>query len=269
MLHEKIDIKCEGSEKNAALYTYILDASNEMRMNLRPIIIVCPGGGYAYTSDREAEIVAMQFVAMGYHAAVLRYSTAPAVYPTALLELGKTILTIRQNVEKWHVDTNKIVPIGFSAGGHLVASYCMFWQKEFVSKALDTESNKLKPNGMMLGYPVITAGEYAHHDSFHNLLQEKYEEKKQEVSLEYQVTEVVPRTFIWHTSEDSCVPVQNSILLVSALLEKKISTEFHMFEKGDHGLSLANKLTQNPDGFGEEANCQCWIELAHRWLEKL
>ena len=100
MIHEKIDMRNEGSMEYAALYTYLLDNSPEIGIENRPVVIICPGGGYGMTSDREAEIVAMQFCAMGYHAAVLRYSVAPARFPAALLELGKAVRTMRQNAAK-------------------------------------------------------------------------------------------------------------------------------------------------------------------------
>ena len=78
MKHEKIKIQLPGSESSAALYTYILDNSPETGMDrIRPAIIICPGGGYELTSDREAEAIAMQFLAVGCHAVILRYSVAP------------------------------------------------------------------------------------------------------------------------------------------------------------------------------------------------
>jgi len=85
MRTEKFNIKAEGSLPYAALYTYILDDSVEFRIKKRPLILMCPGGGYEMTSDREAEPIAMHFLSTGYHVAILRYSVAPAVYPTALL----------------------------------------------------------------------------------------------------------------------------------------------------------------------------------------
>ena len=269
MIFEKINVSCEGSQEYAALYTYILDGSPEIAIKERPMVIVCPGGGYGMTSDREAEIVAMQFLAMGYHASVLRYSVAPAVFPTANLELGKAILTLRSKASEWNIDKNKIVALGFSAGGHMVASYCMFWNREYMAERLGCETEMLRPNGMLLGYPVITSGEYAHRGSIENLLADKYEEKKDDVSLEFQVSDAVPRTFVWHTFEDQAVPLQNSLKLVNALVEKKIPVEYHIFEKGAHGLGLANRLSQDKSGFGIEPVCECWIELAHRWLENL
>ena len=131
MIQERIDIKNDGSMEGAALYIYMLDDSQEIGFHKRPVVIVCPGGGYEMTSDREAEIVAMQFCAMGYHAAVLRYSVAPAVFPASLLELGKSVQTMRRNAEKWHVDAEKIVICGFSAGGHLAGSYGTVWAEDF------------------------------------------------------------------------------------------------------------------------------------------
>lgn len=86
MIYKKVEIKVEGYQEIADLYTYILDNSVEMRPNRkRPVIVICPGGGYTMTSDREAEPIVMQYLARGYHAVILRYSVAPARYPLALL----------------------------------------------------------------------------------------------------------------------------------------------------------------------------------------
>lgn len=268
MKTEKFCVAGEGSQEYAALYTYILDDSPELAVRERPLVIVCPGGAYMMTSDREAELVAMQFLAFGYHAAVLRYSVAPSVYPAAVLELGRAIRLIRQHAEQWKVNTDQIVVSGFSAGGHMAASYCVAWNQKWLAQALGTESGMLRPNGLILGYPVITAGEYAHQGSFENLLGKDYEARKEELSLEKLVHQDMPRTFIWHTFEDDAVPVQNSLLMVNALAACHVSTEFHMFEKGGHGLSLANKVTLSESGFGIQPGCEKWMELAHQWMER-
>lgn len=266
MRYEKFDIKCEGSQEKAALYVYLLDHSGEIMIEERPMIVICPGGGYEWTSDREAEMIAVQFLSMGYHAAVLRYSVKPAVFPTANLELGKSITIIREHKEDWRVADDKVVVCGFSAGGHMAASYCMFWNQGWMAEKLGVCAEVLRPNGMILGYPVITSGEYAHHDSIKNLLGEEYEAKKEQMSLENCVNADVPRCFIWHTYEDDVVPVQNSIMLVDALTKAKIPTEFHMFTKGGHGLSIANRMTKN-QWFGVEPTCQPWVNLVHTWME--
>ncbi|MBO5056714.1 MAG: alpha/beta hydrolase [Lachnospiraceae bacterium] len=268
MNYKICDIRNENSIESAQLLLYLLDDSPEMEIHKRPVIVICPGGGYKYLSDREAEIIAIQYAAMGYHAAVLKYSTSPAVFPTALLELGKSVMLLRNNAEKWNIDEEKIVVSGFSAGGHLAAGYGVFWSRDFVCAKLDAEPEVLRPNAMILCYPVITSGEFAHDDSFRKLLGKEYEEKKESVSIEHCVNSQTPRTFIWHTYEDSVVPVQNSLLLVNELVRQKIPVEFHMFERGGHGLALANRLTQTGLRVEVEDSAAEWINLVHLWLEK-
>ena len=267
MIHEKIDVRNGGSMEYAALYTYILDDSPEIGISKRPAVIVRPGGGYGKTSDREAENIAMQFCAMGYHAAVLRYSVAPARFPAAFLELGKAVQTMRQNAEKWPGDPERIVICGFSAGGHMAGSYGTFWAEDWAGQALGADWEQLRPNGMILCYPVITSGSYAHADSFKNLLGDEYEAKKESLSLEKHVNENVPRTFLWHTAEDDCVPVQNSLLYAAELAAHHIPVELHIFEKGGHGLSLGSRLTCNKDGYGLNPACGKWLDLVHTWME--
>ena len=88
MIYHTFEMHQEGSLPGAHLVTYIQEYSDAMAINDRPLILLCPGGGYTRTSDREAEPMALKFLAMGYHAAVLRYSCAPAEYPTSLKELA-------------------------------------------------------------------------------------------------------------------------------------------------------------------------------------
>jgi len=263
MRYETYDCKNEKSNNNVNLKLYLIDHSPEIAIQTRPMIIVCPGGGYGFTSDREAEIIALQFLSMGYHAAVLRYSVAPAVFPTALLELAKSVIYIRENANDFYVNPNQIILCGFSAGGHLVASYGVLWNQDFVADETGVnDAEILKPNGLILSYPVITSGEFAHDGSFKNLLGEEYEAKKAELSLEHRVGKQVPKCFIWHTFEDQLVPVQNSMLFVNELIKNQIPVEFHIFEKGVHGLSLANRLTN-----GETLPAAEWIRLVHAWIE--
>lgn len=270
MIHEVIDIKAEGSLQEAKLYTYLLDNSPEINPDgVRPVIVICPGGGYAMTSDREAEAFAVKFMAMGYHAAVLRYSVAPAVYPAALTELAAAVALLRKHAEKWHIDKDKIIVQGSSAGGHLAASYGVFWKQAFLAEAVHTTADQLKPNGLILNYPVITSGRFAHRGSFQNLLGNRYGELVEQMSLEKQVSEDTPSTFIWHTFADDCVPVENSLLFVMALKEKNIPTEFHMYPVGGHGLGLATEITACPNGYGIQKECQSWISLVETWLKQI
>ena len=272
MIHKKIEIKARGMEAVGNLYTYFLDSSIEMRPNeKRPVILMCPGGGYEMTSDREAEPMAMQFLAMGYHVAILRYSVCPVRYPAALLQVAESVLYLKEHADEYHIDPEKIVVQGCSAGGHLAANYGIAWNSPFLTKRMGMENDpeRLCVAGLLLCYPVITSGEKAHEESFRNLLGEQYEEKKEELSLENQVTPDTPPTFLWHTATDETVPVENSLYFFQACLQQGVSAELHIYPVGGHGLSLANEETCRANGIGVQKECQSWIGLAQTWLEEM
>lgn len=272
MIHKKIEIKARGMEAVGNLYTCFLDSSIEMRPNeKRPVILMCPGGGYEMTSDREAEPMAMQFLAMGYHVAILRYSVCPVRYPAALLQVAESVLYLKEHADEYHIDPEKIVVQGCSAGGHLAANYGIAWNSPFLTKLMGMENDpeQLCVAGLLLCYPVITSGEKAHEESFRNLLGEQYEEKKEELSLENQVTPDTPPTFLWHTATDETVPVENSLYFFQACLQQGVSAELHIYPVGGHGLSLANEETCRANGIGVQKECQSWIGLAQTWLEEI
>lgn len=272
MIHKKIEIKARGMEAVGNLFTYFLDSSIEMRPNeKRPVILMCPGGGYEMISDREAEPMAMQFLAMGYHVAILRYSVCPVRYPAALLQVAESVLYLKEHADEYHIDPEKIVVQGCSAGGHLAANYGIAWNSPFLTKLMGMENDpeRLCVAGLLLCYPVITSGEKAHEESFRNLLGEQYEEKKEELSLENQVTPDTPPTFLWHTATDETVPVENSLYFFQACLQQGVSAELHIYPVGGHGLSLANEETCRANGIGVQKECQSWIGLAQTWLEEI
>lgn len=268
----KLDVPYEnaGIQKQShqpELHTYLLEPAHVPVK--RPAVIVCPGGGYGFTSKREGEPVAVQYNAAGYQAFVLWYSVAPDVWPTALLELAYAVAHVRARAEEWGIDPDKIIIEGFSAGGHLAASLATFWNREFVWKPLGLSKEMVQPNGAVLSYPVITSGPYAHRGSFENLLGDRYEELLDFVSLEKQAGGQNPPTFIWHTYSDQAVPVENSIYLFEALRRHGVSAELHIFPDGPHGLSLANRETRsNPDD-REYTAVQPWMQLSCTWIGNL
>ena len=279
MFHNTIPIQAKGSETEAKLVTYFLDHSSEMLIDKRPVVLICPGGGYEYTSEREGEVLATQFLAMGYHAAVLYYSCAPARFPVALTELANAVKLLRTRADEWFIDPNAVIVLGSSAGGHLAACMGILWEEDFLAEAVgirEKDRGILRPDGMILCYPVITSGEYAHRGSFECLLGkeegslERWYDKNSllaQLSLESRVTSKTSPAFIWHTFTDGCVPVENSLMMVNALHKAGVPTEFHMYPVGGHGLSLANRLTQHRDGSALQEECTSWIPLVHTWLE--
>lgn len=268
MRNEQIKIQVEGSGKDVCLETYILgDVMDGARNRKTPLVLICPGGGYAMTSNREAEPIALQFNSMGYQAAVLRYSCAPAVYPTALCEVAQSVKLIREHAEDWNVDAEKIIVMGFSAGGHLAASYGVFWNESWLTEKMQCDKQLLKPNGLVLCYPVISSKEeIAHQDSIKNLLGESYPEMKEQVSLEDKVGKHTPKTFLWHTFTDPVVPFWNSFRFAEALGKAGVPMEYHLYPQGGHGLSLANEQTANEEGKGVEKVCQSWVPLLRSWI---
>lgn len=271
MKYFEIPIQKEGSLEYVRLETYLLDTpGDKIRIQKRPMVVICPGGGYHTLSYREGEPLAIHFLNQGFHACVLRYSVIPARFPTPLLELGEVMKLIHEHGEEWRVDTGHIILHGASAGGHLAGMMGVFWKQPWLASMLDTTAEVLRPAGLLLSYPVITAMDPdGHLRSFENLLGDKMEQEKERFSLERQVTEDTPPTFLWHTGTDGSVPVENSFLMAMALQKAGVPVELHIFPEGPHGLSLASPLVERLDGSGVEASCQCWIDLADAWLERI
>lgn len=159
----------------------------------------------------------------------------------------------------------------FPPGGHLAASLGVFWDKDWLAKETGLTAEQMQPNGLLLSYPVITSGAYAHHGSMENLMGTKKSKELEELlSLEHQVGKQVPPVFIWHTLTDQSVPVQNTLMFTEELVKNQVSVEVHIFPEGQHGLSLANEETQITEtGFGIQKRCQDWITLAGKWVADL
>ena len=275
MIYEKLrikDISRKLKNSEAIISAYIPENSEEININKkRETIIICPGGGYEFTSDIEAEPIALKFVAQGFNAVVIRYSIAPVRYPTALLELAETVRYVREKEKEWNVDTEKVIVCGFSAGGHLAGSLGVLWNNEIIEKYLDIKNEEVKPNAMILCYPVISSGEFAHKGSFDSLLGEKEAEiSRENLSLEKLVSIETPKTFLWHTFDDGTVPVQNSLLFSNALASNKVQFELHIYPSGVHGLGLCEEITAM-NGRSEHINSHIasWFNLACQWIKTL
>ncbi len=262
MIHKSIELR--AGNPDVRMDTYIIDDPVGQNRK-RPLVVVCPGGGYSICSPTEAEPIALQFNAAGIHAVVVYYSVGVR-YPEALKDLSKAVETVRAHADEWCVKEDKIVVCGFSAGAHLAGSLGVLWNKEPQIKCENAEN---KPNGMILSYPVITSGEKAHRGSF-DVITGNDAELLELTSLEKQVSSDTPPAFIWHTFTDDCVPVENSLLMTQAMAEHKINTELHIYPRGRHGLSLANPYAEGDDDeTGTVPEVQNWIDMAVRWVKEL
>ncbi|ETP72043.1 esterase/lipase [Lachnospiraceae bacterium JC7] len=274
-------------------------------------IIIFPGGGYSWLSDREGNPVARAFNRYGFRTVILRYDCESEIL--GLRPLKQAAWAVAET--KMHFPGEPVYLCGFSAGAHCAASigihfddvdwngdrlfddvieyikkhsrenaYSTIEKESIFSAAGDRDDKKkwdelFRSDGMILAYPVITSGEYAHKGSFERLLGKKkdflykygddteYERALRWFSLEKQVHETTPEAFVWQTMTDDSVPVQNSILFVEAMVEHDIKVEYHMYPAGVHGLSLATKEVETPDkGRYPDIHVADWLERAVDWL---
>ena len=253
-------------EKEAVLTGYLHEYMEEVPdRTLRPAIIFCPGGGYEMLSEREADPPAFAFFAKGFQTFVLRYSVKEAAAGrNPLKELSESVRLIRAHSEEWLVRKDQITAAGFSAGAHVAASLGVHF--ETISKTQQNKSEESnRPDALLLCYPVITAGKFAHTRSMARVSGEANPGEAWKFwSLEHHVTEKTPPAFLWHTVDDASVPMENTLLFVQALRKWNIPCECHLFAQGAHGSSTCKKevRTANPQ-------CAVWVDLAAAWLEHL
>jgi acetyl esterase/lipase len=228
-----------------------------------PIVLIAPGGGYTYTSDREAMPIVKVVNDAGFHAGIVYYREEMLTYPDTIDEMYLFVKHLREHLEELKIN-NEIYLIGFSAGGHYVASYA-------VNHHLYGELGKI--DKQVLVYPVLTGQvEFYHSGSLKALLGEDSEKNRDIFSLETKVTKDTPMTFIVHTFEDNNVMIENSMLFAKALRENSVAVEAHFYQSGPHGLSLATEeisKTQNDHEYAKKyKHFSSWANLAMSWLKE-
>lgn len=272
-----VDLKKEfpmlSSKQNPTLTCYINDNSKDFAPGRKnPAILIAPGGGYSMVCfPREGEPIAFHYLRAGFSAFVLTYSVAPEHYPQQLLEAAAAMLYIRTHAQEWDIDENKIAVNGYSAGGHLAASLGVFWQDPFITDILKTSANLLRPDAMILGYPVISADSaFSHAGSIQNVsgTTDRDSALYKKMSLEHHITENTPPAYIWHTADDTCVPVKNSLYLALALSAHNVPYELHIYPHGPHGLATADAAT-NAALDSPHYSCRGWIEESLVFLKKI
>ena len=233
-----------------------------------PCMLVCPGGAYSGTSDREAESVAMQFVAEGYRAVVVRYSCRPNTFPQQLREVAGAMELVYKYAEDWNIDVTRTAIIGFSAGGHLAAQYSNRYDCPEVREVFP-ESKPVQAS--ILSYPVITDDpRYKHAGSINSYLGYEPEGRNEKgCSNECVVSEKTPPTFIWHTAEDRGVLVQNSLLYAMALADYKVPFEMHVYPFGEHGLSTVDGVVYAEEKAPNVARARKWVDDVKTWLKMM
>lgn len=263
-MNKLIDRSPEAIKCPVEIDAYLNHVNEEIGRRFRPAIVLCPGGAYAFRSDTENEYVAVKFQSCGFQVFSLHYSVDQP-FPTALIELARAVAYIRDNADALDVDPGRVFVCGFSAGGHLAGSLGTQWNSEL----FDTfyfDKRKIRPDGLILCYPVVTSGKYTHRETIENISRKTDEKYIQLLSLEENVTAEMPPTFIWHTFNDEAVPVENSLLLAQAMRDAGVPFELHIFPHGCHGLSLATEYTAVSEDHINESASQ-WFDMAVRWIK--
>lgn len=231
-------------------------------------VVVCPGGGYGGLAiSYEGHDVAQWFTTLGVAGFVLKYRHAGGGYrhPAPLDDAQRAIRTLRARAAEWKLDPARIGILGFSAGGHLASTAGTHFDAGRSDAADPVDRVGCRPDFMILAYPVVSlAAAHTHEGSKHNLLGPNPDPKLVEsLSNENRVTGQTPPTFLFHTSEDAAVPVENSVLFYLALRKAKVPAELHVYEKGRHGVGLA---AGKPALSSWPQRCSDW--LAQRGLLK-
>ncbi len=255
----------EGTDGRVVAYLHSPLTEIETHRKLYPTMVICPGGGYQFCSQREADPVAFEYLSAGYNVFILYYSLAEKIrHFNPLKELSSTVMAIRDNSEEWGCDPEKIAVCGFSAGGHLAASLCTLWNHPDLLADFDNRGGLNRPNAAIISYAVITAeAQFRHGGSIDTISGVDKEEMKILFSLEKQVGEHCCPCFVWHTVDDNVVPIENALFFINALQKNNVEFEAHLFPSGVHGISVCTNEVNTPN-----SQVRQWVQLSKNWLAK-
>jgi len=217
-------------------------------------MLILPGGGYGGLAEHEGTGYAEWFAARGITAYVLKYRLGSNGYrhPTMLNDAARALRMLRAFAKRDGLDPARIGVIGSSAGGHLAATLVTHFdparpEGPSLDPADPIDAESSRPDLGVLCYPVISFVEFTHTGSRKNLLGENPPARLvQNLSNETQVTPETSPCFLWHTSEDKSVPVENSLLFASALRKAGVPCSLHIYEKGAHGLGFGSATKPAP-----------------------
>lgn len=275
MIHQTIEL---GKKGGASLVTYIHEKSDQQEFQIpkRPAVIVMPGGAYSFLADWEGEPAALTFLKEGYNTFVLRYSVGDAcTYPEILEEVSLAIWEVRQHAEEWSIDPDAIVLMGFSAGACTAALSATQWNTPGLAERLGVPKEGIKPNAAVICYGAWDNTNTIQKDpKYYNPDAAKIaKDCTPEMDFINYTGKHMPPLFIWHNRYDKFVPPVNPIMIAAKMLELDLPFELHLFQGGQHGMSVCNSLNAYKGEWQKECeenpNVGMWVPLCAGWINKL
>lgn len=230
----------QGPEHTPAISVYPADPAKAGGAAM----VICPGGGYGGLAQHEGRDYALFLASHGVSGFVLRYRLGPAGYhhPIMLQDAARAVRWVRRHAVEYGVDPHRVGIMGSSAGGHLASTLVTHFDAGDPAAADEVDRESSRPDLGVLCYAVITMGEFTHRGSRQNLLGPSPDAALvSELSNETKVTPQTPPCFVWHTADDSAVPVENSLQFAAALQRAHVPFDLHIYQHGAHGLGLAAK----------------------------
>jgi acetyl esterase/lipase len=207
-------------------------------------MVICPGGGYDHLAPHEGNDYALWLNQHGVTCFVLKYRLGSHGYrhPAMLQDAARAVRLVRAKAADWKIDPKRVGIMGSSAGGHLASTLMTHFDLGNTNATDPVERQSSRPDLGILCYPLITMDKYTHPGSKKNLLgTNPPPELVKLLSNELQVTTNTPPCFIWTIYEDKTVPMENSLMFAEALRKNHVPFDFHVYQKGGHGMGLADK----------------------------
>jgi acetyl esterase/lipase len=242
------------------LTPYLLEATKATGAAM----VICPGGGYGALAPHEGADYARFFNEQGIAGFVLKYRLGSSGYrhPMMLQDAARAVRTVRARADEWKLDPKRIGIIGSSAGGHLASTLLTHFDSGKADAADPIERVSSRPDLGILCYAVITMGQFTHQGSRNNLLgPNPSDELVRNLSNELCVSKDTPPCFIWHTWEDTGVPVENSLQFAEALRKADVPFDLHIYQKGAHGLGLGTRTWDPEHRHLWTADCSFWLKV--------
>ena len=286
----------EPTEEHPATYTaYLADPVPAREKLPRPAVVICGGGGFTGIAPHEQEPVAFAFLTRGYQAFVLDYvtsATGNVSFPNPEADLAKMVARVRANAAAWNVDPDRVIVVGFSAGGFICASLAAQWKSGPFAALTGERPDHIRPDAVVLGYPLLDmrvmrdertrdpridlrvpkTGGKTGRDLLNDFISmviggEATDERMAEVCPTTHVSRDMPPTFVWGTADDRTCPIIQVYDLAGALARAGVAHELHVFDRGGHGLSVAD-INTRADNADEQEAVRPWIDLACAFLER-